>query len=292
MGQFMASRLKKINDSIFVEVDGGSSRPLEWRRSFNFVSFRLSDLTLARNYQISKTNYFHTLGNAVDEEHDPDRKIFPEVNDALNRTMSITGTAKSRDTINVAVKGGYKDPEDGIYPIHSPKEPITITLSGVSARQGDDKYPALPNCTYQSIATWNSDRDYYEDRIEVCCDVPVEYLSEIAEAIKSDPSLQIGVGIDLLTFTNEMDDALRDHWMRRDLILHEGISAAALIRIEMSKGEVEDAGDDEGEPVVTRPVVTQPAPYTSGLDAITQRLSKLSTPLWVLAGLLLLLLMK
>lgn len=286
-------QLKKINEWTFQEIASNTSRPLEWRRFLNYLNFYLTDVSIERGYKVCEAGLLSDFVEKSSGDAPPDPNTFPQITDAPSKTISIVGTAviAQRDTLLVADGGGYKEPDDGIYRIRRPKLPPKIVLTGVTKSAWNS--PALPNCNYRGGAYWYNDPSYFDDRIDITCEIPAEHANEIIDALAEDPSLVITVGITTPAFTNEMDDALREHWMPRDIII-SGHEVAVVTGIKLARRKIEDVEESEPAEDTDEPEPPQEKPpaYVPLMGNIEKRLAKFSTPLWIISGLLLLHLLK
>ena len=284
----MVDKLKKINEVTFAELKVDNSKPLEWRRSLQPLDFQLTDISIQRNFSVCHTNYLHDVPTIIAGGNPEAQTVFPQVTDALSKSVSIVGiaTPSQGDTLFIADGGGYKTPEDDVYTIKRPELPTKVILRGVNEPSRDT--PALPNCKYRGSVFWGNARSYSEDRIEIRCEIPADYLQEIIAALSADPSLVIDIGISAPVFTYEVDDVLREHWMPRQMIF-TGWEVAVVTNINVAKST---GVEDSALPQAADPPL-QPIPaYVPLMRTVEQQLSQLTIPLWIISGLLLLHLLK
>ena len=128
-------KLRKISDGIFQEAQPPEdrSRPLEWRRSFNFVRLPL------KNVQVINSCTVHDSDFVLDDERNanPINLIKPNITSKIAIT-GILDEDKTRDSIYFAIK---ENKDGDIYGIGRHKGKTIITIkSGEPTEEGRSWY--------------------------------------------------------------------------------------------------------------------------------------------------------
>ena len=192
---------------------------------------------------------------------------------------------KLRDTILYTEE---TEKGSGIYQLRRLKGAIQISF--VEAEPTEPRGPyaqgAFPGLAFKTDVEATSD--------SLCIEVgaPSQQLDEITAVLKSGYANALHVAIGIQSFSYEVDDALREWFHPRDLFIHGSTVQAVLLsmRVQRRQPEVQALADvpdaEEAErPTVAPPPLAPPPDYTSILKGIR-------TVLWVVAGLLMLTLVK
>ena len=216
-------KLKKTSDSIFQEAEEpkDSSRPLEWRRGFNRLSLRLKNVEI-----ITYVNTHDTYGSFDDDfEDDPVKLIKPDINTSLI-IKAVVDEELMRDTIYCAEHDGE---DDDFFILERQKGKIHIILRSGKPTQENEKFPDgifLGRC-------FRMNYDPGEDDITFDMSIPEEQLNTLANNLQSDPLSTINLEVELLSFSFEVDDALREYYHPRDIFIHD-LSYAFLSGIRLA----------------------------------------------------------
>ncbi len=132
-----------------------------------------------------------------------------------------------------------------------------------------------------------------EDYLCFDMSLPENQMNDILECLSRDPNVQIEVNVNLLSFSFEVDDALREWYHPRDLFI--GDNAPVPVR-SVSTSSLVGTGLDmsgkksvEGENPYTDEVHIQNAPITQtqiDLSAVTKALGRLTVAIWVLIAII------
>lgn len=204
-------KLIKISDGIFQKAQPPKdrSRPLEWRRSFNFVRLPL------KNVQVINSCTVHDSDFALDDERSANPVNLIKSN--ITSKIAITGILdedKTRDSIYFAIeenKGG------DIYGIGRHKGKTIITIkSGEPTEEGKN----IPAGLYWGNA-FRMNVDHGENDLCFELSMPKKQIDSLVASLRADQGSIFEVGAYLLSYTFEVDDALREHYHPRDIVIND-----------------------------------------------------------------------
>lgn len=274
--------LRFVNENTFQEADipEDRSRPLEWRRSFNTVAFEAENPIVEYSYVVNEVDNFAAI--------DRDSKCV--VTAAKKRRVRLTfelSQEKLRDSILYAEEA---EKGHGIYRLQRLKGAIQVSI--VEAEPAEPRGPyaqgAFPGLAFKTDVEATSDSLFIE------VGAPSQQLDEIAAVFESGYANALHVAIGIQSFSYEVDDALREWFHPRNLFIHGNAAQAALLSMRLQRRQpkaqalvfADEPDIDKVEQPTVAPSPSAPPPdYRSILKGI-------KNVLWVLAGLLLLTLIK
>jgi hypothetical protein len=274
-------KLRKISDGIFQEAEPPEdrSRPLEWRRSFNFISLPL------KNVQVVNSCTVHDTDFDLDEEKNanPVNLIKPNVAAKIAIT-GILDEEKVRDSIYFAVKVSK---EGDLYGIERHRGETKITLkSGEPTETGKN----APAGLYWGNA-FRMNFDPGEDDLCFELSMPEKQINTLVASLRADQSSIFEVEAHLLSYTFEVDDALREPYHPRDIVINDStlcFASWAGVTSKMGQHELQADSEHEKEEVndeyYEEPTLEKRS-HQEVLQAITsysKPLSSLVTAIWVL----------
>ena len=204
-------KLRKISDGIFQEAEPPEdrSRPLEWRRSFNFIDLPLKNVKIVTSCSVHDTD-FDWEEEKTDE---PLKLVKADVSDQIAIT-GIVDEEQMRDSLYFAVEN--KD-ENDLFSIERASGNINVSIKvGTPSEENERTNSGI----YRGTA-FRMNFDPGEDDIYFELTAPKEHLLSLISALRADPNSIVEVGAHLLSFTFEVDDALREHYHSRDIILKD-----------------------------------------------------------------------
>jgi len=207
--------LRKISDVVYQEANppNDRNRPLEWRRHFNFIRLPLKNIKIISDFKVSNSNW------DIDNKHatSPWHLIKPEI----NTTRSISGLVdneKTRDTIYCTlVDGDNKE----ISKLEKPSGNTKVVLKTGKPIEGNESFP---NGIYHGIC-FRADFEPGEDYLCFELQLPEKQIEDILKHLAQNPNTQIEVGVNLLSFSYEVDDFLSEWYHPRDLFIEKGAAA-------------------------------------------------------------------
>lgn len=277
--------LRFIDDNTFQEADppeDRSSRPLEWRRSFNTISFEADNPKVEYLYSVNELlGHFVAIARTADE---PPR---PVVAPAAKRHARVTFEVQQDKLRDHILCTEEKEKDSGLFHLRRTKDAIQVVLTDTAPTEPRGPYAegAYPGVAFQT--------DFAPGQDGLCLEVglPQQQLEEIASELKSGQSNAIDVAISLQSFSYEVDDALREWYNPRDLFIHGSATQAVVVSVRLLRREAEpeiqrEASTEEPAAPIVHEMPATPAPDYGPL------LKGIKTALWAIAGLLLLRLFK
>jgi hypothetical protein len=273
-------KLRKVSDGIFQEAEPSAdrSRPLEWRRSLNFINLPLKNIKIVTSCSVHETEF------RLKEEQasDPLELINPN----LSHNISITGILddeRAQDTIYCAVSDNE---DEDLYSVEKPSGEVTVSLKAGEPSEKTDKLPG-------GIYWGNVIRSNFEPGEDDLCfelTIPKDEITSLVEALRADDKAMLNIGAHLLSFTYEVDDALREPYHPQDIIINDTTycfvswaDVTSLVGQHFKKRD-SDIEDDELEVYEEQPTPEQRShqELLDGLLSYSKPLNRLVTALWVL----------
>lgn len=282
--------LRFIDENTFQEANPPEdrSRPLEWRRSLNKISFESSSASVEYHYTVNEVDYCALFDDGPQENP-------KHVVSAAARRRIRVGFSVSREKIrdNLLITEKVED-EESIYRLRYPKGDVQILLQ--EAESTEQRGPFATGA-YSGVA-FLSDHKGTSNRLFIEVGVPGRQIEEIAGLLEKKGSKSLHVDISLQSFSYEVDDALLDWYHARDLFIHGTVTQAALIHVSVLPSTPENEVSEECEQVEDEEDVVEEQFITGALlpdhkaPDYTPILKGIRTSLWVLATLMVMILIK
>lgn len=204
-------KLRKVSDGIFQEAEPPEDRssPLEWRRSFNFINLPLTNIKIVTSCSVHDIDF--------EWEEEKSKEPLKLVRADVSQQIAITGIVdeeQMRDSIYFAVEN--KEKKD----LFSVERALGKTNVSIKVGAPSEENERTPIGLYYGTA-FRMNFEPGEDGIYFELTAPKEQLLSLISALKGDPNSTVEVGAHLLSFTYEVDDALREHYHPRDIILND-----------------------------------------------------------------------
>jgi hypothetical protein len=278
--------LRFIDDNTFQEAvpPEDRSRPLEWRRSFNTVSFEVLDPGVEFAYSINEVDHFTSIGIG----REPDQEPAPVVTGAPKRRVRVCFDIQQERLRDSILYAKEIEKGSGLFQLRRSKDPIHVTLT--EADPTESRGGPYADGAYAGLA-FQADFEPDEDNLYIEVGVPSNLLEEIASELKTGHVNAMHVSIGIQSFSYEVDDALREWYHPRDLFIYGNATQAVLQSLRLMRRDpkpeptLEATDEENNEPVDVAPPPTPVPDYNSVLGGI-------KAALWVVAGLLLLQLFK
>lgn len=162
-------------------------------------------------------------------EAKPWKQIQPEVETA-RFIKAVVDDEQCRNSVFCAV---VEDKENGITRLEKPERGMRVQLRVGNATIGNENVPAgiYPGECFR--LEWPPDGDHLLFELHL----PESQISQVFERLAHDPAACIAVGVHLLSFGYEVDDALREPWRRQTLFIEDNAPApVAFVNISSSVG--------------------------------------------------------
>ena len=255
-------RLRKVSDTVYQEANPPNDRhrPLEWRRSLKHVLFPLKNIEIISNFNVQRRAFLY----GHDAKKIPWQKQIEPKMETTRFITALVDKEKCRDFIFCAVEDAENN---GITRLERPSNDTQVNLRAGKPTEGNDVFPS---------GLYGGSCYHFPQENRLCFQiyVPESQLNEILESLGRDSKLQIEIGVEFLSFSYEVDDALRDPFDEQYLFIEEPDSAEALVsfvKISSHAGTLPDSLP--GSP--NRPIE---------LSGIIRALRTLTIAVWVLIG--------
>jgi len=153
------------------------------------------------------------------------------------------------------------------------------------------EHKSFPNGVYYGNIFRYSDNENNEDYFYIRCTIPSSHINKLICILSSNPNASLEITTDILSFSYEVDDSLRDHWMSRNLLIEDGTYAIiSNINIKNKKiSEVDNPKNSNIEEYNEKDGNYSNHPKNNNLK---KSLSKITRVLWVIATILFFCLLK
>lgn len=202
-------KIRKISDAIFAENDPPQdrSKPLEWRRGFNAVDFKLKNLKLSAYCHLHDTDF--DWGD--EDTKDPKSFIQPKP----SRRTKLVGIVDDNDFADSLFYAVETEKGSNFFHLERARGRIEVNLV-VEDPINDPK--RSPEGTYRGSA-FRMNCDPGEDYLCIEAAIPQDHMAALLTNLRRDAGSRLEVSFHLLSFTFEVDDALREHYHPRDIAL-------------------------------------------------------------------------
>jgi hypothetical protein len=279
----VSTPLRLLDDKTFQEIrpEAERKRSREWRRSFNFLSFTATRATVSRLYTVNEIDHLPEAPSANPVAEPGKTMVFG----ALRRQARITARVPQdavRDTLYFARERGATS---GEFLLERAKGDIELVIT--EGPPTEERGP-FADGAYGGLA-FRSRRDPADDHLSIDVAIPSEFMTEIVANLERDGRQALGVGIEVESFSTEVEDG-RGQWNQpRDLFLHGIAVPAALVSLRVSP-VAPASGSDESASLRKAAPLQQPAAQPPAAPAASSQLEQILAgarlALWVIAALL------
>jgi hypothetical protein len=269
--------LRRISDDVLQDTDPARAgkRPFEWRRNFNITNFLLLNPRVVVSYDLNDVNFFAQFGEAP--------RSAPLVNAGPGKSVSIQGSVELSVFGDRFVQTRRAPGDDrALLEAFSPKGRLQVAILPCDPYQGNEIFG--PGTYPGMLCSW--DPSIEKDTLTLELRAPAAAIAEIADALQSGKAGALGLHVGVHVFTYEVDDALREPHHSQTFLVPEDGAAAALTRIRTLPAPEPEPPDEDLDATTS---IEQPPTTRSALSRQVSDLTSLATPLWTIAGILLLL---
>ncbi|MDO8846077.1 hypothetical protein [Methylicorpusculum sp.] len=266
-------RLKKTSDATYQEVNTNSQhRPIEWRGSYQPINFDLIDVKSEYIYKVHEYKY---IPLSELENKSSLLTVIPNVY-GIKRISATVDKESFRDSIYCLVPD---EDEQTAFRVEKPKANIKVVLQSEEISDSTEEfekgyYRGL--CMYDDLE--GNDQIYFE------LTLPDLQFTEIFNSLLRNPNSKLNVLVYLLAFTNEVDDAFREHYKPMDMFFYK-ITTALLSNVTVSScfhGENIKKEDKISFDYSIKPDVDIKNSPSVDISLLNNSISKISFSLWVL----------
>lgn len=288
----ITTKLRKKNNRAFQTLEPATpgSKPLEWRLGMHPVHFTVDRIAVTRHHEVNDTGY------ELDEDAssgDGERRVVCSAVQACVQThLRITGRAQTKDQFGTT--GAFRpsqEPKDGIYQVTYPNVPISLTLR--TGQEPPAPSTRFPKGAYDGHIFFFKDDETGETSLVLEMFIPVAQAETIAADLERHPDAKLAVLTNVLAFTDEVDDALREWYYPREMFI-EDVSQAVVVRASVTVMQTAASSEEEQREEEPKEPPIEALPNPAGVNHVdlTPALLKLRLPLWIIAVALILLLLK
>jgi hypothetical protein len=288
--------LKDSYTLVEAEPPEDRSRPLEWRRSLNYLRFEANTFTVDSTHWVNESDM---VSDIFRESVEKEREVVPLVKCAFKQKISVSAKISFEGIRDSIYKTSEKNKDEKIYSISRQNRAGNLILNLSEGEPKAEDWGVFKSGSYYGSAGF-----YDENNCDLTLDITAskEALQDLIKIILSNSLDKVIFNIVISSFSSEVDDALRDWYHPRDLLIHGFSTQAALetmvVRRKSSGSLVvsnlstspvaDDSNEDELSNIST---------HTNGFlvkDVIfdTSTLKSIKFALWALVGVLFLTLLK
>ena len=213
-------RVKFKSRKVFVEADppADRNRPLEWRRSINTIDIDVNRFVIKEHHSVTEYEYDYDF-DFGEEDNEPEKVLIkPKV--GLRRVVSSKiPLDEIRDSVYRTIE---IDKDERIYSFLKSQGHLELTLTDDDPLKNDARIFAAGT---QNGQLW-IDED--EEHLIINISVGKDVLSNLISEIKSGRIAEVQFRIAVDSFSYEVDDALREWYHPRDLLIDGRMAHAAL----------------------------------------------------------------
>lgn len=289
-------RLKNTYTLVEAEPPEDRSRPLEWRRSLNDLRFE------ATSFSIDLTHWINESDMVLDifkDSEDKEKEVIPLVKSALKTKISVSTKISFEGVRDSLYKTLEQSSDEEIYTISSSTRASNLILN-LSEVEPIDKDWGI----FKSGAFYGNAGFYDDDSLDLTLNITAskEALQDLVKLISSNNLEKVIFNVVISSFSYEVDDAMRDWYHPRDLLIHGSSTPAALVtmvirrksnspsvisNVSSPSGDEEDHADD-----LEKTNIHNSGFLVKDIVFDTSALKSIKIALWALVGILFLNLLK
>lgn len=289
-----SEKLRKISKTVFEVFSvpgsrekpfGSQKKPLEWRKNFHPINFVLGNIQIVHRFSVNDVDHIWNFK----EEGTRSEENLAKVKASPKTQLVLEGTViKCRDRIYCSVEDKDNKEKD-IYCFEKPVGGIKVFIKEAAEVHKTEHFP---EGIYHS-SLFRMDVNPGEDYLCLEGYLPSDQMNHIASYIEKYPDAIIATSVSLLSFSFEVDDALREWWMPQTLFI-DGRAFAPITGIDLSLKKVNSL---EEENIIAEEanseIKIEPKPQKPDNNLLlVKAIKRASIPLWILALLLALYLLK
>lgn len=271
-------RVKFKSRKVFVEAEppADRTRPLEWRRSINTIDIDVNRFVIKEHHSVNEHEYDFDFGEA---DNEPEKTLIKQKVGLRRVVSSKVSLDQIRDSVYRTIE---EDKDEKIYSFLKAKGHLELTLTDDDPLKNDVRIFAAGA---QNGHVWIDEDD---EHLTINVSVGKDVLSHLISEIKGGRVAEVLFRIALDSFSYEVDDALREWYHPRDLVIDGRMAHAALESFSVVSKEyaqqplIMSTSENESEP--------QAQFYQPQINNVfdTTYLKPIKTALWFIFGALIL----
>lgn len=215
-------RVKDRFTLVEAELPQDRSRPLEWRRSLNYLRFEATSFNIDSTHWVNESD---VVSDIFRDSDDREREVVPLVVCASKKKISVstkTSFEGIRDSIYKTVE---QNKDEEIYSVSRLTRASNLILNLSEGEPKTEDWGIFKSGAYYGNAGF-----YDDDNCDLTLDITAssEAIQDLIKIISSNSLDKVIFNVAISTFSYEVDDALREWYHPRDLIVHGFSTPAAL----------------------------------------------------------------
>lgn len=214
--------LKDSYTLVEAEPPEDRSRPLEWRRSLNYLRFEATSFTIDSTHWINESDM---VSDIFRESEDKAKEVIPLVKSSLKAKISVSSKISFENIRDSFYKTSEQNKDEKIYTISRNTRSSNLILNLSEGEPKDEDWGI-----FKSGAFYGSAGFYDDESCDLTLDITAskEALHDLLKIISSNSLDKVIFNVVISSFSYEVDDALRDWYHPRDLLIHGFSTPAAL----------------------------------------------------------------
>lgn len=281
--------LKDSYTLVEAEPPEDRSRPLEWRRSLNYLRFEATSFTVDSTHWVNESDMVSDIFREADEK---EREVVPLIKSALKQKISVSSKISFDDIRDSIYKTSEINKDEKTYSISRQTRASNLILNLSEGEPKAEDWGVFKSGSYYGSAGF-----YDDDNCDLTLDISAskEALQDLIKIISSNSLDKVIFNIVISSFSYEVDDALRDWYHPRDLLINGFSTQAALETMVVRR---KSSGSFDVSNVASSPVddgneddLSKNSSHANGFlvkDVIvdTSALKSIKFALWALVGVL------
>lgn len=288
--------LKDSYTLVEAEPPEDRSRPLEWRRSLNYLRFEASSFTIDSTHWVNESDMVSDIFREADEK---EREVIPLVKCASKQKISVSSKISFEGIRDSIYKTSEENKDEKIYSISRQNRASNLILNLTEGEPKSEDWGVFKSGAYYGSAGF-----YDDDNCDLTLDITAskEALQDLIKIISSNSLDKVIFNIVISSFSYEVDDALRDWYHPRDLLIHGFSTPAALetmvvrrkgsVPVLLSKAPSSTKDDENNEDDLSNSGTHTSGFLVKDLVIDTTALKSIKLALWALVGIFFLNLLK
>jgi hypothetical protein len=217
-------RLRLKDSYTFVEAEPPEdrSRPLEWRRSLNYLRFEATLFTVDSTHWINESDM---ASDIFTQSENKAREVIPLVKRAVRAKISVSSKINFEEIRDSFYKTVEQDKDEKIYVVSRSTRAKNLILNLSEGEPKPEDWGIFKTGSYYGNAGF-----YDDDSADLTLDITAskDAIKDLLDTISSNDLDRVIFNVVISSFSDEVDDSLRDWYHPRDLLIHGFSTPAAL----------------------------------------------------------------
>jgi len=214
--------LKNSYTLVEAEPTENSGRPLEWHRSLNYFRFEVSTFTIDLTHWINESD---VVSDIFRESDGKSLEVVPLIKRALKAKISVSSKISFDEIKDGFYKTSELNKEEKIYSISRSTKASNLILNLSEGEPRTEDWGIFKSGSFYGNAGFFDDKS---GDLTLDLTASKEALSDLVMIISSNTLDKVIFNVVISSFSYEVDDALRDWYHPRYLLIHGFSTPAAL----------------------------------------------------------------